>query len=144
MLAHEGRWEGVYTHIDTAGRVLERHQSSVTCVFPETGPYAYVQYNRFTWDDGRVVETQLPGVLREGKLWWDTDTFSGCAWQTDDDLILLNLKRKDDPGAHFVEIIALGASGVDRARTWHWFKDGALFKRTLCDERLVDRAAGAP
>lgn len=137
MLKHAGLWEGVYTHINTAGELIDCHRASVKCVFPEDGPYAYIQYNHFTWDDGREFRAELPGVLRDGKLWWDTETFKGCAWETDYGLIMLNLERKDDPGANFYEIIALGDDGVHRARTWHWFKDGKLFKRTLCDERRV-------
>lgn len=137
MLNHAGLWEGVYTHINTAGELVDRHRASVECIFPEDGPYAYIQYNHFTWDDGREVRAELPGVLRDGKLWWDTETFKGCAWETDYGLIMLNLERKDDPGANFYEIIALGDDGTHRARTWHWFKDGKLFKRTLCDERRI-------
>ena len=81
---------------------------------------------------------ELPGVYREGRLWWDTETFHGSAWETHDGMILLNLERKDDPGARFFEIIVMGETGKHRARTWHWFKDGKLFKRTLCDEWRVD------
>lgn len=137
MLRHEGLWEGVYTHIDAGGALLDQHRAGVKCVFPKDGPYAYVQYNHFTWEDGRELRAELPGVLRDGKLWWDTDTFKGCAWETDFGLIMLNLERKDDPGANFYEIIALGDDGAHRARTWHWFKDGKLYKRTLCDEKRV-------
>lgn len=76
-------------------------------------------------------------MLRDGRLWWDNDTFKGCGWESHFGLILLNLERKDDPGANFYEIICLGSDGLHRARTWHWFKDGKLFRRTLCDEMLV-------
>jgi len=139
MLKHEGVWEGVYTHVDVAGKIIDRHKSRVECLFPASGPYAYLQKNLFTWDDGREYRATLPGVLIDGKLWWDTDTFSGFGWETDDGLILLNLDRKDEPGANFYEIIVLGDSGVHRSRTWHWFKDGQLFKRTLCEEQLVKK-----
>jgi len=137
MRAHEGVWEGRYTHIDSHARVLDKHNVQVVCEFPESGPFVYIQHNHFTWADGREYKTQLPGVYREGRLWWDTDTFHGSAWETHDGLILLNLDRKDDPGARFFEMICMGESGEHRARTWHWFKDGKLFKRTLCDEWKV-------
>lgn len=141
MRKHEGVWEGIYTHIDEDGSLVDRHRARVACIFPETGPYAYIQQNLFTWDDGREYRAELPGVLRDGKLWWDTETFTGCAWPTDYDLILLNLHRKDEPGANFYEMIALGETGEHRARTWHWFKNGSLYKRTLCDERRVANSA---
>ena len=137
MLRHEGLWRGHYRHVDTNGVLLDMHAAEVECVFPTNGPYAYVQRNRFTWEDGREQTTILNGVLRDGRLWWDNEAFQGCGWESHFDLILLNLDRKDDPGANFYEIICLGSDGRHRSRTWHWFKDGKLFKRTLCDETLV-------
>ena len=137
MVKHAGLWEGVYTHLDAGGAEIDRHRASVRCEFPDEGPYAYVQHNHFTWNDGREMRAELPGVLRGDKLWWDTETFKGCAWETDFGLILLNLERKDEPGARFYEIIALGEDGAHRARTWQWFRDGKLYKRTLCDEKRV-------
>lgn len=138
MLSHEGVWEGIYTHIDRDAAILDKHKVHITCEFPVSGKYAYIQRNHFTWEDGREFKMDLPGVYRDGRLWWDLDTFSGSAWQTKDNLILLNLDRKDDPGASFFEMIAMGDTGRHRSRTWHWFKRGRLFKRTLCDEWKVD------
>lgn len=138
MMDHEGWWEGIYTHIDTDANILDRHKARIYCEFPSEGPYPYIQHNHFTWDDGREMKAKFPGVLREdGRLWFDTETFFGTSWEAHDGLILLNLDRKDDPGANFYEIIAMGSTGKHRARTWHWFKDGKLFKRTLCDEWKV-------
>ncbi len=137
MLAHEGLWRGIYRHVDVAGQEIDTHQAQVECIFPSQGPYAYIQKNLFTWPDGRETQATLNGVLQGNKLWFDHETFSGISWETNKGLLLLDLDRKDDPGANFYEIICMGQSGVDRARTWHWFKDGKLFKRTLCDEQRV-------
>ena len=138
MLKHEGIWEGTYRHIDAENEMIDIHHARVVCEFPSEGPYGYIQRNLFTWGDGREYRSVLNGVLRDGKLCWDTETFDGSAWETDHDLILLNLNRKDEPGANFFEIICMGESGVDRARTWHWFRDGRLYKRTLCDETRIE------
>lgn len=136
--AHEGVWEGVYKHIDIDANIIDQHKVRIICEFPTTGEYPYIQHNHFMWEDGRELKAKLPGVFRgDGRLWFDTPTFHGSSWETHDGLILLNLDRKDDPGANFFEIIAMGSSCKDRARTWHWFKDGKLFKRTLCDEWKV-------
>jgi len=137
MLKHEGMWEGIYTHINLEAEIIEKHKVRVRCEFPTSGEYAYIQHNHFSWDDGRELEVTLPAIYKEGRLWWDTDTFHGSAWQTKDDLILLNLERKDEPGANFFELIAMGDTGRHRSRTWHWFKDGQLYKRTLCDEQKI-------
>lgn len=134
MLEHEGVWEGLYTHINRDAEIIDKHNVKVTCEFPNSGRYAYIQHNHFMWEDGRELKMELPGTYKGGRLWWDLETFSGSAWQTKDNLILLNLNRKDNPGANFFEIIAMGSTGKHRSRTWHWFKDGQLFKRTLCDE----------
>jgi hypothetical protein len=138
LAAHAGQWAGTYRHIDAAGALIDQHEARVRCVFPAVGPYAYVQYNHFIWADGREHKAELPGILRDGRLWWDVATFRGSSWDAGDGVILLNLERKDDPDARFYEMIVLGEGGRHRARTWQWFKDGRLFKRTLCDETLID------
>jgi hypothetical protein len=137
MLRHEGVWEGIYRHVDADAARLDEHRVRIRCEFPDDGDFAYVQHNRFTWDDGRDFRATLPGTLRDGRLWWDLPAFAGYAWETLDGVLLLNLTRKDEPGAHFVEMIVLGASGDHRSRTWQWFRDGRLYKRTLCDEWRV-------
>lgn len=137
MRKHEGVWGGVYTHVDTQGTILDRHDTRIVCEFPKDGPVLYNQHNLFTWKDGTEVRNFLPGIYADGKLWWDTPTFHGYAWETHDDVIMLNLTRKDEPGAYFVETIILGGTGTHRSRTWHWFKDGALYKRTLCEEYRI-------
>ncbi len=136
MRAHEGVWEGVYRHLDAEGREIDRHDSRVVCRFPEAGPVFYVQEITFRWPDGRVRENRFDGVIEGDRVVFDTETFEGAAWESGD-LVLLHLNRKDEPGAYFVEVIALAEGGRARARTWHWFKDGALYRRTLCDERRV-------
>jgi hypothetical protein len=139
IMRHEGTWEGIYRRIDLDGAIVDRHRARIICTFPESGPYAYIQYNEFTWDDGRTQRAELPGILRDGKIWWDLPTFSGYAWETLDGVLLLHLTRKDEPGATFIEAIVLAPDGRSRARTWHWFKSGRLYQRTLCDEaRLPD------
>ncbi|MFN9731217.1 MAG: hypothetical protein ACK59M_12265 [Pseudomonadota bacterium] len=134
ILRHEGTWTGTYRHLDGEGRLVDRHQSHVECTFPDAGPWAYVQRNRFTWDDGREQRVELPALLRDGRLWWDVPAFHGSAWASLEGTILLRLERKDEPGAHFVELIVLAPDGRSRARTWHRFRDGRLDRRTLCDE----------
>ncbi len=137
ILRHEGVWRGTYLHLDPSGGLIDRHESEVRCEFPDDSDFAYVQHNRFTWTDGRESTATLEGVLIGERLWWDAPTFSGWAWETREGLILLDLERKDEPGAKFQEIIVLAPDGLSRARTWHWFRHDGIYKRTLCDERRV-------
>ncbi len=139
MARHRGTWAGSYRHLDDEGALIDAHQAEIRCEMPDDGPFAYIQHNHFTWADGREQQYSLPGVLKDGRLWWDVPTFSGYAWQTLDDVMLLNLTRKDVDGANFIEMITIGATGDYRARSWHWFKDGQLYRRTLCHERLISR-----
>jgi hypothetical protein len=138
LLSHEGLWEGEYRHVAADGELLDEHRVRIRCEFPDSGDYAYLQHNHFIWADGREHRVTLPGVLRDDRLWWDVNTFSGYAWETLDGILLLNLKRKDEPGANFYEMITLGSDGRHRARTWQWFRDGKLYKRTLCNEWRAD------
>ena len=135
--AHEGIWEGQYRHLSLAGEEEDLIQSRVVCEFPEVGDVFYRQGITLKHKDGSVTEAQFDGEAREDHVWFDTPTFIGKSWETQDGVILLNLQRKDEPGAHFVEVIIMGEGGKHRARTWHWFKDGQLFRRTLCDEHRV-------
>ena len=137
MFRHEGTWKGVYRHYSADADLIDEHDAQVICEFPTSGPHVYIQHNLFRWPDGTTKTAVLPAVLRQGKLWWDVATFSGWGWETDFGIILLNLTRKDDPGAVFFEMITLGDGDRSRARTWQWFKNGTLFRRTLCDETRV-------
>ena len=134
--AHLGVWEGTYRHIDIEAQEEELIKSHVICEFPGTDVF-YRQTIALTHPDGSVTNAGFDGVDRGDHLWFDTPTFVGKSWETEDGVVLLYLQRKDEPGAHFVEVIIMAKGGRNRARTWHWFKDGHLYRRPLCDEVRV-------
>lgn len=137
MLLHEGWWDGWYRHFDSDGALLDAHRVKTHCEFPDSGPWHYVQHNWLTWEDGRSAVYEFGGRLEGELLVWATDRFSGYGWQTHEDTLMLRLDRLDVPGAHYVEMISIAPDGRSRVRTWQWFKDGAPWKRTLCDERRI-------
>ncbi len=137
LAKHEGEWEGVYMEVDPDGNVIDRHRSHLTCSFPDSGPYPYYQINKYTWDDGRTEEHHFPAAYKDGRIWWDTDRIVGSAWEADAKTVLLHWERKGMPEVSLYEMIQLSDDGQHRARTWHWFKDGVLLKRTLVRERKV-------
>jgi len=137
LFAHAGIWEGTYRTVNLAGETVDFHRSRIKVSFPADGPYAYFQENRFEWPDGRVLDVAHPGIYRDGKLWWDTDHIEGHAFQGDDRTCILTWRRKNEPGAHLYEIIILSDHPRHRARTWHWFRDGECYQRTLIDEVRV-------
>lgn len=139
LLLHEGVWVGTYRFVNQDGKLIDEYQSRIECVFPDDGPFVYVQKNYYEWSDGRVFETEFGGELHGDRIWWDTDRFSGYGWTTYDNIVMLTLDRKDDPGVSFSEMIVLAPNQDYRARTWQWFRDGKPFQRTLCDERRADR-----
>ena len=134
MLWHEGIWTGSYRHLGEDNSVLDQHQSRVVCEFPTEGEAAYRQTSSFNWSDGRSQEQTFLGYMRGERMWFDTATFAGWAWQTGDDIIMLSLDRKDLPGQRFVETILIGEERNRRVRTWHSFEQGVCYKRTLCTE----------
>lgn len=139
MLRHEGKWEGTYCHVDCAtGALLDQHHMWTWCEFPDAGPYAYVQHNRLRWDDGTTREVEFGGVYRDGRIYWDTDRFTGYGWETEEGVLMLKLDRLDEPDSYYIEMIAIAPDNRTRARTWQWFKGGKPWKRTLCDEWRID------
>ncbi|WP_082992764.1 hypothetical protein [Erythrobacter sp. QSSC1-22B] len=138
MLLHEGWWDGWYRDIDTNGSLIDEKRVKTRCEFPDTGPWHYVQHNWLEWADGRKEAYEFGGALRGDRLVWDTDRFAGSCWQTDGDVLLLRLERRDVGSAYYVEMINLSPDARTRARTWQWFQDGTPWKRTLCDEWRID------
>lgn len=137
MLLHEGWWEGWYRHLDADGTLLDAHRVRTHCEFPDAGPWHYVQHSFLAWEDGREARYEFGGRLEGDRLVWDTERFCGYGWQTHEDTLMLRLDRLDVPGAWYVEMIGIAPDGQSRARTWQWFRGGAAWKRTLCDERRI-------
>jgi hypothetical protein len=137
LVRHEGLWQGVYRHVDRDFTLVDQHSMTTRCEFPAAGEFAYIQHNHLRWEDGRELRRSFGGAFRDGLLWWDNDRFSGYGWETREGVLMLKLDRKDEPGVNFIEMITLSGDGQTRARTWQWFRDGAPFRRTLCDEWRV-------
>jgi hypothetical protein len=136
MFAHEGEWEGTYRHIGVDGALIDDYHVATRCELPDAGPHAYVQHNRMTWADGRTAEFHFGGSLVGSQLVWNTERFDGHGWQSGA-IILLRLDRRDVADSHYVEMIDIAPDGQSRMRTWHWYRNGSPWKRTLCDERRV-------
>ena len=137
LVRHEGIWEGTYTVIDNDGNIVDKHKSRITCEFPDDAPAPYLQTNRYEWSDGKVEEYQFPGSYCDSALWFDTERIDGKAWEADDSIIILWFSYKDIPDAYVYEMIHISKCSNHRARTWHWFKNGEIYQRTLIKEDRV-------
>jgi len=135
---HQGVWIGEYIHTNLNGDIIDRNKSQVECLFPKDSHWVYVQKNHFSWTDGREKTSEFGAIIKDNKLFWDTESFKGYGWESEH-CIILELERKDIPNASFTEIILMGEDHQSRVRTWHWFKNGRCFQRTLCNEfRTID------
>lgn len=137
LARHEGDWMGMYTLIDIEGNILDKHDSHLTCQFPEDSPYSYYQINRYHWLDGKREEYQFPGMYQDKKLWFDTERIQGHTWEADNSTILLRFTYKAMPEMHVYEMIQISNCDNYRSRTWHWFKNEQLFRRTLIQEERI-------
>jgi len=101
MVAHEGEWEGTYSHLDyVTGKLLDQHYVHTRCEFPDDGPFDYVQHNLLRWDDGRTQNYEFGGKYQDGKVFWDTERFRGYGWETEEGTVMLKLDRLDVANAH--------------------------------------------
>ncbi|MCY4345038.1 MAG: DUF3598 domain-containing protein [Gammaproteobacteria bacterium] len=135
LARHEGEWVGEYIHIDPDGTVQDRHASHLSCTFPAAGPHDYFQTNTYTWADGKREQIEFPAVYRDGRIWWDNERIAGSAWEVDERTMMLNWIRKDMPGSYLYEMIQINSGNDLRGRTWHWFVDDELIRRTCIKER---------
>ena len=144
LARNEGVWEGWYRYYDAAtGALVDQHRSRLFCRLPEEGKYAgqYHQTNHYFWEDGRVDVREFPAWYEDGRIRWDNELIKGwCAAMKPDDFersTCLYWTRKGESDLELYEMIQLSDDGKNRARTWHWFKKGVCFQRTLIDERFV-------
>ena len=137
LFRHQGEWKGTYTVVDSEGKIIDKHESHLSCEFPESGDYSYNQINRYIWADGKQEEHQFPGTYQDKKLIFDTDRITGKAWEVDDSTIILSFSYKGMSNAYLYEMINISPCNNHRFRTWHWFKDNRVFKRTLIQEERM-------
>jgi len=139
LARHEGIWEGTYRFITPHLQVVDQYDFHIEVSFPEDehGGITYRQLSRYTWPDGRKDAIDFEAQFHDGQVVFDTDLIAGRMWEIDDSTIYLTFGFPSQPGVHVCEMIQLAANNIDRARTWHWFKDEKLFQLTLVDESRI-------
>ena len=137
LARHEGSWKGTYVFVNRDSQIIDQHESLLECTFPESGAFPYFQRNSYTWADGKSEVSELPGTIKDTKLYFDTERIDGVCWEIDDNCIVLTWVYKADASITLTEIIILSPGDQHRTRTWHWFKDGVCFQRTLINEARV-------
>ncbi|MDD1427719.1 DUF3598 family protein [Dolichospermum sp. ST_sed9] len=142
LARHEGEWTGTYTVVDNTGKILDQHDSYLSCQFPENSQFSYYQINRYIWSNGKQEEHHFPAIYKDQKIWFDTERIVGKAWEVDDSTVMLYFSYKSFPAMYLYEMINISADNNYRARTWHWFKDHQIYQRTLVQEERVKYSEG--
>lgn len=140
LARHEGEWTGEYIEVDADAEVIDRFDAHLSCRFPDEGEYPYHQTNHYEWPDGTEQVIEFPGTYEDGRIVFDNERINGSAWEVehDDRTVMLTWTRKDIPGSYFYEMIQINEDDDERVRTWHWFKEDELEKRTLIQEHRID------
>lgn len=142
LARHEGEWDGVYTHVDHIGNIIDQHHSHLSCRFPADEEYDYHQTNTYRWPDGRTEVYDFPGRYDGfGRMVFDTERIRGVTWELDETAIYLTWTYKStNPSTdqRLFELILLSPDGRSRSRVWQWLEHGICFKRTLINETKVD------
>ena len=142
LAGQAGVWEGTYRYYDADGRLVDEHASRLTCRVAPGDGYDYHQTNLYTWADGRTDTREFRGRWHDDRLWFDDGPIEGWAaedrFDPDRRTLLLQWRRRDEPGTRFYEMIQLDATLRLRSRIWQWIgADGRTRLRTLIDEHKV-------
>lgn len=137
LARHVGVWEGEYTHIAPDRSVQEQLLFRILVELPDDGPAAYRQTSHYWWADGRTQQLMYEGAYRDGRIEIDNGRIHGACWQVDDLTLYIRFGFHAEPAGYVCEMIQLSPDGVHRARTWHWFRDHALWRITLVREHRV-------
>ncbi len=140
-----GVWDGEYVHVNEKHEVIDRHKSRLVCRLQEDDPAnaKLAQTNIYTWADGSREIRYFETLFKGDRLWVDNDLIKGWVGMDALDLtnrtILVGWVSKLDPGLSFYEFITVALGGNAKNRTWHWYREGRLFQRTVINEVRTSR-----
>jgi len=141
LARHAGVWEGEYTHLAPDHSVQDRYLFRILVEFPEAGDAHYRQTSHYWWHDGRTQQLVYEGWYRDGRVHFDTGRIRGACWAIDDLTLYITFGFHADPAGYVCEMIQLSPDGLDRARTWHWFREHRLWRITLVREHRIGQDA---
>jgi hypothetical protein len=140
LASQQGMWDGTYVHLDPDHREIDRHQSRLVCRLFDgpDGEARLAQTNIYTWADGTTEIRYFDGVFRQDRLWISNELIDGWTGEISLDptrrTMMVGWVRQGAPDFRFYELITVSEDGRQKNRTWHWYRNGALFQRTLINE----------
>ncbi|MEM7704081.1 MAG: DUF3598 domain-containing protein [Pseudomonadota bacterium] len=140
-----GVWDGEYVHLDASHEVIDRHRSRLICRLEDgaDGVAMLKQTNIYTWADQQQEVRYFEGVFRKDRVWIQNDLIDGWTSAISQDqtqrTIMVGWVRVAEPDFRFYELITLSEDANEKSRTWHWYRHGRLFQRTLINETRTAR-----
>ncbi len=140
LAAQAGVWDGEYVHLDADHREIDRHRSRLVCRLFDgpDGEAKLNQSNIYTWPDETREIRYFESVYRDDRLWMENSLIKGWSGEIALDetkrTIMVGWVRAGEPDFRFYEIITVAEDGDAKNRTWHWYRKGRLFQRTLINE----------
>ncbi len=137
----KGRWRGTYLEQTPDGMEVDRYDFFLDISFPDEPGAAYRQVTRYRWPDGRQVEHVFDAGFVETNgipaVTWDHEIMSGRMFEIDDSTIQLRFSYKGAEQIQVQESMFVSPTGAHRMRTWHWFKGGEPYRKTIVQEHRV-------
>ena len=140
-----GVWDGEYVHVNAAHEIIDRHRSRLVCRLEDgrDGEAQLSQTNIYTWGDNQREIRYFVATLRGNQLRVSNELIDGWIGTVDHDatnrMILVGWTRPSEPGFRYYEMITVAEDGNAKNRTWHWYREGRLFQRTIINEERVSR-----
>jgi len=134
---NEGRWDGTYRFVKPNGDLVEQYDFKIRVSLSRNNETAYRQDSHYTYPDGRKAAIIFEAAYVDGQMVWDNGRIHGRLWQISEDTAYLTFGFHAMPDTVCHEMIQTQPNGIDRGRTWLWYKNGKLDRYTLIDERRV-------
>lgn len=140
-----GVWDGEYVHLNEHHEIIDRHRSRLICRLDDgaDGKAKLSQTNIYTWADGTQEIRFFEGVFRGDRLWIKNALIDGwtAAMELDPTgrTIMVGWTRAHEPDLRYYEMITVAEDNEAKNRTWHWYRKGRLFQRTIINETQVSR-----
>ena len=135
-----GVWEGEYVHLDADNQVIDRHKSKLVCRLEDglDGEARLSQTNIYDWADHTREIRYFDGVFKGDRVWIKNDLIDGwtgaIAMDPTNRTIMVGWTRPHEPDFRYYEMITVAEDGDAKNRTWHWYRKGRLFQRTIINE----------
>jgi hypothetical protein len=143
IAAQVGVWQGEYVHLDADHKEIDRHSSKLICRLFDgpDGEARLAQTNVYDWADGTREIRYFDGVLQGDRINISNVNIDGwVAPLTMDETgrtIMVLWTRAHEPDFRYYEMITVAEDGKAKNRTWHWYRKGRLFQRTIINEDFV-------